>query len=276
MDIVYGDGMSVLEGIILGIVQGLTEFLPVSSTGHLEVTQSLMRLEGADHVSLDIFLHLATVIAVLFFFRRDIASIFRDLLKPGTPDARRGAIYLISMIILGIFSTAVVYFVFKKTFEQFFGAPKLIAYAFFFTAIILAFVSFRKEGSMAEGGLRWWHALLIGVAQGIAITPGVSRSGMTICAALLIGLASLSAFRFSFLLSIPTIIIAWIYDIVSKPDVFSNIGSFDALLLGSIAAFFTALFAIFLLKGAVLKHKLWIFSLYLVPAGIFALFYNFS
>ncbi len=265
--------MNILDGIILGIVQGFTEFLPVSSTGHLEVAQSLLHLDEANHVSLDIFLHLATVIAVLVYFRRDIAAVFRDIFAPASAVARRGAVNLIAMIILGIFSTSVVYFIFKKLFDRFFGHPELIAYAFIFTAIVLAVVSFRKEGAMSESGLRWWHALLIGIAQGIAITPGISRSGMTICAALLIGLASPSAFRFSFLLSIPTIILAWIFDIVSSPDVFAHLGSPVGLGLGSVAAFFTALLAIYLLKGAVLKHRLWIFSLYLIPAGIFTLIY---
>ena len=268
--------MDILEGIILGIVQGLTEFLPVSSTGHLEVTQSLLGMEENDRMSLDIFLHLATVIAVLFYFRNDISEIFRGLFKPDTDEIRRSSIHLVTMIILGIVSTSVVFLLFKKIFAQFFGAPHLIGIAFFFTAVVLASASFRKSGKLSEDDILWWHAILIGVAQGIAITPGISRSGMTICAALFIGLASLKAFRFSFLLSIPTIIIAWLYDIISKPEALSNIGGWPALLIGSIAAFFTALLAIYLLKGAVVKNRLWIFSIYLIPAGIFALFYDFG
>jgi undecaprenyl-diphosphatase len=268
--------LNALEGIILGIVQGLTEFLPVSSTGHLEVTQSLLALEDADRVSLDIFLHLSTTIAVLVYFRRDIASIARDIFAPKSDDARRAALHLVTMIILGIVSTVIVYFLFKKVFERFFGAPHLIGMAFFFTAVVLAGVSLKREGIMSERELRPWHALLIGVAQGIAITPGVSRSGMTICAALLVGLSSLPAFRFSFLLSIPTIIIAWIYDVVSKPEALGQLGAPGALALGSAAAFVCALLAIYLLKGAVLKHRLWIFSIYLVPAGIFSLLYKFA
>jgi len=268
--------VDILEGIILGIVQGLTEFLPVSSTGHLEVTQSLLGMEKNDRMSLDIFLHLATVIAVIFYFRRDIGTIFRNLLKPENDEVKHSAIHLVTMIILGIASTSVVFLLFKKFFDQFFGAPYLIGIAFFFTAIVLASASFRKNGNMSEDDIRWWHALLIGVAQGIAITPGISRSGMTICAALFIGMASLKAFRFSFLLSIPTIIIAWLYDVISKPEALANIGGWPALLIGSIAAFFTALLAIYLLKGAVVRNRLWIFSIYLIPAGIFALIYDFG
>jgi undecaprenyl-diphosphatase len=178
------------------------------------------------------------------------------------------------MIILGIISTAVVYFLFKKGFEDVFANANLVGAAFLVTAAFLAVVSFTRQGGMSEGDLRPWHALLIGVAQGIAITPGISRSGITICAALLIGLRAPSAFRFSFLLSIPTIIIAWVYDALSNPGGLSELGG-DAgpLTVGFVVAFASAIIAVYLLKEAVLSRRLWWFSIYLLPAGIFTLLY---
>lgn len=270
--------MNLFDGIILGIVQGLTEFLPVSSTGHLDLILLLLYLGEENTRSLVIFLHLSTVLAVLFYFRRDIAEILRALFIRKIAKEQPGTIHLIKMIILGLCSTAVVYFVFKNILDRFLEKPQSsqIGIAFFFTAVVLIAIAFRKEGPLSEEGIKPWHAILIGVAQGIGIIPGVSRSGMTICMALLIGLSAPKAFRFSFLLSIPTIIAAWIYDVISNPNALSEIGRWDALLLGSIAAFFTALLAIYLLKGVVVKHKLWIFAIYLIPAGLFAVLYTFG
>ncbi len=260
---------------MLGIIQGLTEFLPVSSTGHLVVTQSLLGLQETDQlISLDIFLHLATITAVLVFFRHDVYTVIRNVFNRNDLPARDRSRHLIVMIILAIVSTTVVYFIFKKEFEDAFQNPHLAGGAFLVTAAFLAAVSLRRRGAMSEADLTWWHALLIGVAQGIAITPGISRSGITICAALVIGLGARPAFRFSFLLSIPTIILAWLYDIVTKPgSLASMVGQPGPLAIAFVAAFIMALLAIALLKNVVLHNKLWVFSIYLIPAGILVLHY---
>jgi len=261
--------------LLLGVVQGLTEFLPVSSTGHLIVVQSLFKWADTEkYTSLDIFLHLPTILAVLVFFRRDIASISRDLFAPRAPKDRHAASQLILMIIIGLISTTVVYFLFKKGFEDVFSDVRLVGAAFIVTAIFLAAVSFKREGTMSEGDLRIWHALLIGVAQGIAITPGISRSGITIVAALFIGLKAPAAFRFSFLLSIPTIILAWLYDAVSEPGALSNLGGEAAPLAATfVITFCLALLAVYILKGVILRNRLWLFALYLIPFGLLVHFY---
>ena len=264
------------EIIILGIVQGLTEFLPVSSTGHLRVAQELLGWTNTDEmISLDIFLHLPTILAVIFFFRKDLAGIFRQLFGKAQREERQAAMHLISLILAGMVATTFVYFLFKEPIHSVFDNPKLVGIAFLLTSIALGTISLKKDGKLSQVDLTIWHALLIGAAQGIAITPGLSRSGMTICAALLIGLRSEEAFRYSFLLSIPTIIIAWLFDIITNPGALSNLSGAGMLSIGFLIAFLFGLLAIYLLKGAVLRRKLWVFAIYLVPVGIFTLTYNF-
>ena len=260
---------------VLGIVQGLTEFLPVSSTGHLMVTQVLFNWADTGYYkSLDIFLHLPTTLAVLVFFRRDIVSVFRDLFAPRTTQMRNAAWRLILMIVISVVSTTVVYFLFKKAFEQSFSDVHLLGVEFIITAILLVAISFKREGTLVEGDLRIWHAVLIGVAQGIAIIPAISRSGMTIVAALFIGLNAPAAFRFSFLLSIPTIILAWLYDFVSEPAALSNLGIQAGPMVATfVVTFCLALLAIYIFKGAILRRRLWLFTLYLIPLGLFTILY---
>jgi undecaprenyl-diphosphatase len=276
--------MNLLQILLLGVVQGLTEFLPVSSTGHLIVLQHIFEWGDTEkYKSLDIFLHLPTILAVLVFFRRDIAAVFRDLFAPRAPQDRHAASRLILMIIIGLISTAIVYFLFKKGCEEFLGKGfeevffnnvPLVGAAFIVTALFLAAVSFKREGPLSEGDLRISHALLIGIAQGIAITPGISRSGFTIIAALLIGMKAPAAFRFSFLLSIPTIILAWLYDALSEPGALSNLGGEATPLAATfVITFCLALLAVYILRGVILRNRLWLFSLYLIPFGLFTLLY---
>jgi undecaprenyl-diphosphatase len=262
-----------LDIIILGVVQGLTEFLPVSSTGHLMVTESLLGFtETKNLLGLDIFLHIPTILAVIIYFRSDIAAIFGGIFSPANPDARKKALRLIAMLALSVVATGIVYVIFKKGFEDAFSDVRLVGGAFLVTAVILGITSVKREGLIVEDDLRVWQALVIGAAQGIAITPGISRSGITICAALLIGMTPASAFRYSFLLAIPTIIIAWLADLVGEPGALAAIGSGPgALGAGFVVAFAAALAAILLLKKAVILHRLWIFSIYLVIIGIVTL-----
>ena len=261
--------------ILLGAVQGLTEFLPVSSTGHLYVVQAFTKWVSAEkYASLDIFLHLPTIMAVILFFYKDIASVFRDLFAPRTVQERRAASHLILMIVVSVVSTTAVYFLFKKAFEYTLRDEHLLGAQFLFSAVILIAVSFKREGRMSEGDLRVWHAVVIGVAQGLAIVPAISRSGITVVAALFIGLKAPAAFRFSFLLSIPTIILAWLYDAVTEPGALSNVGiGAGPLVAAFVIAFLLALLAVYLLRGAILRNRLWLFALYLVPFGLLVHFY---
>lgn len=264
--------MSIIEAIILGIIQGLTEFLPVSSSGHLELAKVIFGQEAVAEESMlfTIVLHGATALSTVVVFRNEIADIFKGLFKfKWNAETKFAAFILISMIpvfIVGMF--------FRHEIESLFtGNIVLVGGALIFTAILL--YSTTRIPVQEGGKLTFKRALLIGIAQAVAVLPGVSRSGSTISVALLAGVSRERAAKFSFLMVLPVIFGAMILDfkdfIEVQPD-----RSIDnlSLLAGFTAAFIAGLFACSWMIKIVKRSKLDYFAYYCFAVGLIALIYG--
>lgn len=255
--------MSILILIFLAIIQGLTEFLPVSSSGHLALLESLFRFSENQRLSHTAFLHLGTILALIFFFRKKIYSILSNLFKPKDREQNQESVSLILKIILGTIPAAIVGFLAKDKIDLIFNKPIYSAVFLIVTGIILYITKFSKE---IKSKVSYSDAILIGTAQAIALLPGISRSGATISIALLLGLSRTDGFEFSFLLSIPAVIGA---NILMFKDISLN---FDllTLILAITIPFIIGLLALKLLRNLVLKKQLHYFSYYCWIVGLIA------
>ena len=272
--------MSWLEALILGIIQGLTEFLPVSSSGHLTIMSNLFGLEGESNLTMIVVLHVATVLSTLFILWKEVVWIFKDLFSrqswksySGLNDGTKYAInILISMIPVGI-----VGFLFKDTVEEIFGSGLLIVgIMLLVTASLLAFSYFAKPRQREN--ISGWHAFIIGIGQALAVMPGLSRSGTTIATGLLLGNKKEKIAQFSFLMVIPPVLGEALLDVM---NIFQNgFGtamngiSPVALIVGFIAAFITGAMACKWMINVVKKGKLIWFAVYCLIVGIFAIIYS--
>lgn len=189
--------MRILETILLAVIQGLTEWLPISSSGHLVILQQLLKIQAS--VAFDVMLHLGTLLAVVVFLKEEIFKILKSILslKFSTPEARL-ALYIIS----GSIPVAIIGLLFKSFFESLFSSLLAVGVALMINGMILYSTKFFKP----KKDLKLLDSLLIGMAQVISIVPGISRSGSTISAALMRKIDRKTAYKFSFLLSIPAII----------------------------------------------------------------------
>lgn len=272
--------MSWLEALILGIVQGLTEFLPVSSSGHLTILSNLFGLEGESNLTMIVVLHVATVLSTLLVLWKEVVWIFKDLFAKqswksysGLNDGTKYAInILISMIPVGI-----VGFFFKDTVEAIFGSGMLIVgIMLLVTASLLAFSYFAKPRQREN--ISGWHAFLIGIGQAVAVMPGLSRSGTTIATGLLLGNKKEKIAQFSFLMVIPPVLGEALLDVKDVVEVgFSEaMGGISpiALIVGFLAAFITGAMACKWMINVVKKGKLIWFAVYCLIVGLFAIIYS--
>ena len=270
--------MEWFEALILGLVQGLTEFLPVSSSGHLAIGQALFGLDdGSSNLAFTVLLHVATVFSTLVILWKEIVWIFKDLFAKqswrtysGLNDGTKFAInILISMIPI-----AIVGFLFKDTVEEVFGSELLIVgIMLLVTAGLLAFSHFAKPRQ--KENLSGWHAFVIGIAQACAVMPGLSRSGSTIATGLLLGNKKEMLAQFSFLMVIPPILGEALLDIkdileVGFSQAMSGISPLAAI-VGFLAAFVTGCFACKWMISIVKKSKLIWFAVYCTIVGIIAI-----
>jgi undecaprenyl-diphosphatase len=242
--------MDILKYVLLGIVQGLTEFLPVSSSGHLVVFQKILGISSG-LVELEIVLHLGTLLSILIFLFKDIFKALTD----------KKSIFLI-LIVTAI--TGAIGVLGKDFFEGLFSSVKAVSFSLVFTGIILLATRNFQAGSRKVLNVK--DALILGITQAIAIVPGVSRSGMTISTLLLRKTEKLTAFTFSFLVSIPVIFGAAILKAKDIGFVFK--GQTLNLLSGFAASFFSGLLAMFLLKKILHKAKFYYFGYYCIIAAI--------
>lgn len=257
-------GNSDLAALFLGVIQGLTEFLPVSSSGHLVLLQQYVDLDQP--VLFDVFLHVGTLLPVLWTYRSEWIGMVRDTCTPGAGWASRDGTQWMGLIAVASAPTAAIGLTFKDTFEGLFSNPSMLTITFLVTGIIL-WMSGRFDQSQKETPLNWRIACILGLAQGFAITPGISRSGTTIAVALMLGLRRDHAARFSFLMSVPAILGALA---LQAQDV-----SFDALdvrpfLLGAMAALVAGQLALVALIRLVNRGRLSAFAPYLVLAAAVA------
>jgi len=239
--------------IVLGLLQGLTEFLPVSSSGHQVVAQHVLPLEQTA-LTFDLALHLGTLAAVFLYFRRDLLKLVREPLEPVNRRWILG-------IVLASIPTALVGLCLREHVQSFFGRPGMAAAGISLTGLFLLFSARRRIHRPLPHAL---SALMIGFAQSWAILPGISRSGWTIGLALMLAWPREEAFRFSFLLSIPAIMGASALEALHL----QSLPHPGYLFLGMCVAFLTGLWALRWLRALVLREGFHRFGWYCVPAGI--------
>jgi len=244
-----------IKTIILGIIQGLTEWLPISSTGHLKLAEHFLGLEFP--ILFSVILHIGTLIVILFFFRKDIRHILAALVRF---DFKTENGKLIPLIIVGTIPTALIGLAFGDLIETVFQNIFPLAIAFLICGIILYS---SKAGKDEKDSINYLTAALIGTAQGIAIIPGISRSGATIAIALLIGIKQEKAFKFSFLLSIPAILGALGLTLYRQFDELATASlGWVEILAGMIAAMLIGYLVLKLLWKILAKKKFHVFAFY--------------
>ena len=262
--------MEAWESIVLGVVQGLTEFLPVSSSGHLELGKAILGDKSIPEDSLlfTVVLHFATALSTIVVFRKDVWEILSGLLKfKWNPETRFSVKIIISMlpaVIMGL--------LFEEELESLFGGNIGLVGAMLIVTAILLWLADRAKNTGKKVSYR--NAFIIGIAQAIAILPGISRSGATISTSVLLGNDKSKAARFSFLMVVPLILGKIAKDIQSG-DLSTDTTNFSILVLGFIAAFISGLFACTWMIALVRKSKLSWFALYCVIIGLIAIIYSF-
>ena len=255
--------MSSLEAIILGLIQGLTEFLPVSSSGHLAIGKALFGIETAD-LSFEVVVHAATVLATIVVFWKDILALFRGLFKWQMNSETR----YILLIFLSMIPVFIVGMFFKDSVESLFGSGLLVVGCALLVTALLLFLSETLTARRSGEGQKvsWKSALWMGLAQAVAVIPGLSRSGSTIAAGLLSGVSKQEVTRFSFLMVLIPILGEAFLDVVGGDFAASSVGVLQ-LVLGFIAAFVSGLFACRFMIAMVRKARLKWFALYCVLVG---------
>lgn len=256
--------MSWFEALILGLIQGLTEYLPVSSSGHLSIGAYLFGLDGADNLTFTVMVHVATVLSTLVILWREIDWIFRGLFKCELNAETKYAINIvISMIPVGIVGVF-----FKDTVEQIFGSGLLIVGCMLLvTAVLLTFSYYAKPRQKSTISMR--DAFIIGLAQACAVLPGLSRSGSTIATGLLLGNKKENMAQFSFLMVIPPILGEAILDIIKWLKGEEALGGIETfpMIVGFVAAFVSGCLACKWMINIVKKGKLIYFGIYCALAG---------
>ncbi|MBS3974301.1 MAG: undecaprenyl-diphosphate phosphatase [Actinobacteria bacterium] len=257
--------IEVLQAIGFGILQGIAEFLPISSSGHLRIVQDLFGVTEQFGLAFDVFLHIATLLSVVVYFRKDLLHMGMSLFTRS--EERKEDRHLLTLIVIATIPTGLIGLAGADWFEY---VPTLyIGVAFLITSIMLAATD-RFSGVPKSQSLRlgWLQAVVIGVAQGLAIMPGISRSGATIAAGLSMGLTREQAARFSFLLSVPVILLAsakQAYDVFALGE---TLPGPIALMAGFIASAVTGYLAIAGLMSFIKKYSFTVFSIYTAIIGI--------
>ena len=250
--------MTIIEATILGVIQGLTEFLPISSSGHLVLVQELLKIEQPG-IEFEILVHLGTLASVLVVFFDDIKSLVLSL------DSKKTQIFIL-FILIGTIPAIGIGLGFKDLLKSLFVNISAIGCALLFTGLVLYGSSFIKKENKEHSYL---SSILIGCAQAVAIIPGVSRSGMTISAALYLGLSSKEAARFSFLLAIPAISGAGLLTALDIGGGFQL--PFSISLAGIFGSFGVGVFALKWLLGWLEQGKFHYFGIYCFAVGILTL-----
>jgi undecaprenyl-diphosphatase len=249
--------INLIKNIILGIVQGLTEFLPVSSSAHLVIFQEILGIREGQ-LLLDIILHFGTALVLVVFFWKDILKLAREIKLVGC--------ILIVTVITGVIGIGG-----KDFFEGLFATPRLVGIALFITGAILLSTRKFMKGERTSSNFNIKDAVFLGLIQGFAIIPGISRSGVTISLMLFLGLRKEDAFRLSFLVSIPAIFGALILELRDLTNL--SLAQVGNLSIGFVTAFLTGLVALLILKKLIRKSKFHVFGYYCILIFLLILFF---
>jgi undecaprenyl-diphosphatase len=257
--------MTFLESIILGIIQGLTEFLPVSSSGHIELGKALLGIKLEENILYTVVLHVATALSTVVVFRKDIFEIFKDLFAFKWNEGTK----LSAFIIISMIPAAIIGLLFEEQIDNYFyGKINFVGYMLIITAVLLLLADKAKN---TNKDINPKVALIVGIAQAIAILPGISRSGATISTTVLLNVSKEKAARFSFLMVLP-LIFGKILNDLRKPETLQSMELMQGqMLVGFIAAFIAGLFACTLMINLVKKSKLRYFSIYCLIVGVIAI-----
>lgn len=264
--------MSILDALLLGLIQGLTEFLPVSSSGHLELGKAVLGEDNMPHDGLlfTILLHAATALSTLIIFRKDVAAIFRGLFKFKWNEETQFA----AKIVLSMLPATAIGLLFEEQIDSLFQGQILLVGAMLVITGLLLFLADRARRT--EKQVSYSNAFIIGISQAIAILPGISRSGATIATSVMLGIDRGKAARFSFLMVVPLILgksILELKDLVMLGTPSAGSESFAPLLVGFIAAFISGLAACQWMINLVKRAKLKYFAYYCFAVGIIATWY---
>jgi len=254
--------MTWIEALILGVVQGLTEFLPVSSSGHIEIGKVLFDIQAEDNLLFSVVVHAATALSTIIVFRNDLKELILKFFRFQGEAFHFGTKILISIIPVGVIGVF-----FEEEIEAFFGGQLLfVGFMLLITGSLLSFTYFRKD---QDGEISFSKAFIIGLAQAFALLPGISRSGATIATGILLGAEKSKVTRFSFLMVLIPILGATflkILDLIESPAL--NAGTTNLpLIVGFIAAFLSGLFACSWMIKIVKRGKLIYFAIYCFILG---------
>ena len=264
--------MTYFDALILGVIQALTEFLPVSSSGHLVLGQSLFGIEPTSGIAFEIMVHLGTLFSVVFCYRKDLVALLVSLV-PGHDQKRaidedRGWSE-VWLLFLGCLPAGVIGLTFKTELEQMFGSPSFVAWALLVTGVVLLSTQMTSDRARRITPL---IALAIGVAQAVAILPGISRAGATIAMAMWLGVPNHRGARFSFFLSIPVIAGASLIQLKDLAQVNTSSEEWSLLCVSALCAFVCGVFALRLLLVLLDRGVFSRFGWYCLSVGVGALF----
>ena len=261
--------MEIIKSILLGIVQGLTEFLPISSSGHLEIFKVVLGFETGlnNNILFTLILHLATSFSVIVVYWDDIKKIFKSVLSIKKDENT----YFFSLILISIFPAGTVGFFFEEKISNLFvGNLILVGSTLLFTSIILFMSDFKMK---TTNKLDYVKSFFVGVSQALAIIPGISRSGLTICSSVLMGVNRELAAKFSFLMVLPLIFGSFLKILIFDEIIF-NQEIISSYVFGFLSAFISGIFACKWMIILVKKSKMKYFSVYCLALGLICIFFS--
>ena len=266
--------IEIIKHIILGIIQGFTEPLPISSSGHVYILRSILNVGELTDLNFEIIVNFGSLIAILLIYYKDIKKLvinFFKYFKVKNKETKNDFKYCI-LIVLGVIPIGIVGFLFKDQIENFLNSTKIIGISFLITALFLYLVR-NIKGNKNDNDLTWKDALIIGLVQIIAVIPGISRSGSTLIAALFCNVKRDSAFKYSFMLYIPISVgttLLGIKDLITMPNIHEMILPYG---LGFIASLIVSFFTLRWFMNVVKKGKFIYFSIYCLVLGLAVLLF---